>query len=107
MIFSSPTDGDINVALGSSVRFQFSRGLDPASIDGQIRASYVGAAPADAPSPALEFNHAYDLGTRAIEIRFTAPLARFRTVRVELLDGMKAFDGAPVEPSSITFSTGG
>jgi hypothetical protein len=106
MIFSSPTDGDINVALGSSVRFQFSRGLDPASIDGQIRAAYVGTAPADVPGPELEFKHAYDLGTRAIEIRFAAPLDRFRTVKVDLLEGIKTFDGAPVQPSSITFSTG-
>ncbi|NOT28396.1 MAG: hypothetical protein HOP16_20135 [Acidobacteria bacterium] len=107
MIFSSPTDGDMNVPLGGSVRFQFSRGLDPASIDGQIRVTYVGTAPADAAGATLEFKHAYDLGTRAIEIRFAAPLDRFRTVKVELLDGMKAFDGAPVAPSSITFSTGG
>jgi len=26
---------------------------------------------------------------------------------VELLEGIKAFDGAPVTPSTITFSTGG
>lgn len=107
MIFSSPTDGDLSVPLGSSVRFQFSRGIDPASIAGQIRATYVDAAPAGSADKPLEFKHAYDLGTRAIEIRFAAPLDRFRTVKVELLDGMKAFDGAPVAPSAITFSTGG
>ncbi len=106
MIFSSPTDGDINVPLDGSVRFQFSRGLDPASIEGQIRATYVGDAPADGSNQPLEFKYAYDLGTRAIEIRFATPLDRFRTVKVELLDGMKAFDGAPVAPSSIAFSTG-
>jgi len=107
MIFSSPTEGDINVALGSSVRVQFSRGLDAASIAGQIRVTYVGTAAPDAPESTPAFQHSYDLGNRAIEIRFASPLDRFRTVKVELLDGIKAFDGAPVTPSTITFSTGG
>ena len=107
MIFSSPTEGDVNVALGSSVRVQFSRGLDPASIAGQIRVTYVGVAPPDAPESTPEFQHSYDLGNRAIEIKFASPLDRFRTVEVELLDGIRAFDGAPVTPSTITFSTGG
>ena len=107
MIFSSPTEGDINVALGSSVRVQFSRGIDPASIAGQIRVTYIGTAAPGAPESTPEFKHSYDLGTRAIEIRFASPLDRFRTVKVELLDGIKAFDGAPVTPSTITFSTGG
>jgi hypothetical protein len=107
MIFSSPTEGDINVALGGSVRVQFSRGLDPASIAGQIRVTYIGTAAPDAPESTPAFQHSYDLGTRAIEIKFASPLDRFRTVKVELLDGIKAFDGAPVTPSTITFSTGG
>jgi hypothetical protein len=106
MIFSSPTEGDINVPVAGSVRVQFSRGLDPASIAGQIRVSYVGATAPDAPgSP--EFQHSYDLGTRAIEVKFTNPLDRFRTVKVEMLDGLKTFDGAPVTPATLTFSTGG
>lgn len=107
MIFSSPTDGDTNVPVGNSVRLQFSRGLAPASIEGRIRATSVRPAPADVPASTLEFRHSYDVGTRAIEIRFANPLERFRTITIELLDGMKTFDGAPVAPSSVTFSTGG
>ena len=34
-------------------------------------------------------------GTRAIELKFAQPLERFRTLRIELLEGLKAFDGAP------------
>jgi hypothetical protein len=34
------------------------------------------------------------------------PLAPFRTVRIELLDGVKAFDGASLTPWSVTFSIG-
>lgn len=116
VVFSSPYEAEIDVPVATSVRIQFSRGLDPTTITGQIRVGYVGApvdtaagaAPADAPQPAsLEFQHTYDAGTRAVEIKFTQPLDRFRTLRVELLNGLKAFDGAPVKSWTLTFSAGG
>lgn len=107
VVFTSPYEGEVGVPVTSSVRIQFSRGLDPATIAGQVRVSYVGPAPPDAPQPAsLEFLHTYDAGTRAIEIKFTQPLDRFRAIRVELLEGLKAFDGAPVKPWTLTFSAG-
>jgi hypothetical protein len=105
VVFSSPYEGETDVPVTSTVRLQFSRGLDPKSIDGQIRASYVGGAP-DGAAP-LEFQHGYDAGTRAIELKFTSPFERFRTLQIELLDGLRAFDGAPVRPTTITFSAGG
>jgi hypothetical protein len=105
VVFSSPYEGEVDVPVTSSIRIQFSRGLDPKSIDGQIRASYVGGAP-EGTAP-LEFHHSYDAGTRAIELKFAQPFERFRTVRIELLDGLKAFDGAPVQPWMMTFSAGG
>ena len=105
VVFSSPYEGESNVPVTSSVRIQFSRGLDPKSIDGRIRASYVGGPPEGAPP--LEFQHTYDAGTRAIELKFTQPFERFRTLRIELLEGLKAFDGAPVKPLTITFAAGG
>jgi len=105
VVFSSPYEGETDVPVGSSVRIQFSRGIDPKSIEGQIRASYVGGAPDG--TPPLEFQHAYDAGTRAIELKFAQPFERFRTLRIELLEGLKAFDGAPVRPTTITFSAGG
>jgi hypothetical protein len=105
VVFSSPYEGETDVPVASSVRIQFSRGIDPKSIDGQIRASYVGGPPEGA-AP-LEFQHTYDGGTRAIELKFAQPFERFRTLRIELLEGLKAFDGAPVKPATITFSAGG
>ena len=105
VVFSSPYEGEVDVPVTSSIRIQFSRGIDPKSIEGQIRASYVGGAPDGAPP--LEFQHSYDAGTRAIELKFTQPFERFRTLRIELLEGLKAFDGAPVKPTVITFSAGG
>ena len=47
------------------------------------------------------------LRTRAIEIRFTRPPDPFRTIRVDLLEGIRTFDGAPVRPWMLTFSVGG
>jgi hypothetical protein len=105
VVFSSPYEGEVDVPLTSSIRIQFSRGIDPKSIDGQIRASYVGGAPGAAPP--LEFQHSYDAGTRAIELKFMQPFERFGTIRIEVLDGLKAFDGAPVQPWRMTFSAGG
>jgi hypothetical protein len=104
VVFSTPTDGEVNVPLATTVRVQFSRGLDPKSIEGQIRAGYVGGATADAPP--VEFQHSYDAANRAIEIKFTRPLDPFRTVRVEFLEGLKTFDGAAVKGWSVTFSVG-
>jgi hypothetical protein len=106
VVFSSPSEAETDVPIGGTVRVQFSRGLDPASLAGQIRVSYVGGPTVDNAAP-LEFEHTYDAGTRAIELKFSRPLDRFRTVRVDLLDGIKAFDGAPFTPWTLTFSVGG
>jgi hypothetical protein len=40
-------------------------------------------------------------------LTFPKPLEAFRTVKVELLDGIKGFDGAPIKPWTVTFSVGG
>lgn len=103
VIFSAPTEGEIDVPLTASVRVQFSRGLDPATLTDRIRVSYLGGPQ----EPSIEFEHTYDVGTRAIAIMFTRPLDRFRTIRVELLEGIRTFDGAPVRPWMLTFSLAG
>jgi hypothetical protein len=106
VVFSSPTEGEIEVPRNGPIRIQFSRGLDEATLPGNIRVSYVGAAPpANAAPPG--FMLSYDGGTRAVEIRFEEAMAPFRTVRVEVLEGLKGFDGAPVTPFTLTFSSGG
>jgi hypothetical protein len=108
VIFSSPYEDETDVPVTSSVRLQFSRGIDPKSIPGQIRVTYVGVAPtAAAEAPTVQFEHSYDPGTRAIELKFAQPLDPFRTVRIEVLEGLKALDGAPVAPWILTFSVGG
>jgi hypothetical protein len=58
-------------------------------------------------APGLETAVKYDSGLRVLEIAFAQPLQRFRTVRVELLEGITGTDGAPLKPWTLTFSVGG
>jgi hypothetical protein len=104
VVFSSPTPDETDVAATTSVRVQFSRGLNPTTLAGQIRVSYLGAQPGSTPP---QFQHTYDPANRAVEIKFTQPLEAFRTVRIEFLDGLKAFDGGPFTTWTLTFSVGG
>jgi hypothetical protein len=41
-----------------------------------------------------------------VELRLSGPLDPFRTVKVELLEGVRTFDGAPIKPWTVTFSLG-
>jgi hypothetical protein len=107
IVFNSPTDGETDIGAATTVRVQFSRGLQEPSLQGRLRVSYLGAANPATPAPEIEFKTSYDAANRAIEIKFSKPLEPFRTVRVELLDGIKAFDGGPLAPWTLTFSVGG
>jgi hypothetical protein len=104
VVFSSPTDGETNVPASAPIRVQFSRGVDPPTLNGRIRLSYVGGAPA---SDTVEVQASYDAGAHAVALKLSKPLEPFRTVKIELLDGVKTFDGAPIKPWSVTFSVGG
>jgi hypothetical protein len=110
IVFSAPSEGEVDVSLASPIRLQFSRGLNPETLKGRIRISYLGAEAVErgeAQAPSIEFNTSYDGANRAVEITFTKPLERFRTLRLQLLEGIEAFDGGPVEPWTLTFSLGG
>ena len=104
VVFNSPTDGETDVAVTSSIRVQFSKGLTESSLVGHVRASYVGA-PAGSEGPSLKTT--YDAANRAIEIKFDKPLETFRTVKIEILEGVTAFDHAPLVPWTLTFTVGG
>jgi hypothetical protein len=105
VVFSAPVPDETDVEPGVTVRIQFSRDMDSRTFKDRIRVSYQPqtAAPPPAP-PAWAF--AYNIGSRGIEIKFAKPLERFQTVRIELLDGVKAIDGEPMLPWTLTFSTG-
>ena len=102
VVFSSPTPDDIDVPPTSPVRIQFSRGLDPKSLPGAIRVMYVGGGGSVPP-----FDTSYDGANRAVTLRFKEPLERFRTVRVEVADTLRAFDGGGGPAWTLTFSVGG
>jgi hypothetical protein len=108
VVFSAPTAGEIDVPSGTKIRIQVSRDLDPASIKGRVEAVYVdGGLPGGAvlpPPPA--FTTQYNAIARVIEIRFAAPLVRFRSVRVSLLDGVVGTDKQPLRPWTLEFQTG-
>jgi hypothetical protein len=104
VVFSSPSDEEVDVPAGAPLRIQFSRGLDPKSLAGSIRVAYLGA-PGTAAPPAFQTD--YDAANRAVTLRFEQPLERFRTVRVEVLDTLRAFDGGVMKPWTVTFSIGG
>ncbi len=102
VVFSTPVPEETDVEAGAVVRVQFSRDMDARSFKDRIRVSYqpppLAATPPPVPPP-FAFN--YNVGTRGIELKFTKPLERFQTVKVELMDGITAIGGDPlpaVEP---------
>ncbi len=104
VIFSAPVQDDTDVPPATDVRVQFSRDMDPASFEGRVRVSYLAGEP-DAPPPPT-FTVIYRPGPRVLEIRFARPLERFRTVRVELAEGIRSNDGLPLAPWTLTFTVG-
>ena len=103
IVFSSPTDSETNVSPSAPIRVQFSRGIDPPTLNGHFRFTYIGGAP---PEGTMDVQATYDVGSHAVVLRLSKPLEAFRTVKLELLEGVKTFDGAPIKPWSVTFSVG-
>jgi hypothetical protein len=109
VVFSAPTEGETDVSMSTNVRIQFSRDINPSTFRGNIRVKYVDQTrqPGEPAPPAAEFTTQYLPGTRVLEIRFAGPLERFRTVQVELLDGVRGTDAQTLTPWALTFQTGG
>jgi len=109
VVFSAPVPDETDVEATAVIRIQFSRDMDSRSFKDRIRVTYVpaakGAAPAPAPAPPA-WAFTYNVGGRGVEIKFSKPLDRFQTVKVELLEGVRAIDGEPLQPWALTFSTG-
>ena len=110
VIFSTPTEDETDVLQTVNVRVQFSRDIDPSTIKGRVRAQYVGVqAPAGGgpTAPAVDLTAQYNGANRVLQVRFAKPLERFRTLKLDLLDGILGTDGQPLKPWSLTFSIGG
>lgn len=109
VVFSTPIADETDVSPSTNVRVQFSRDVDPSTFRGRVRARYSDAQTRDSATPAaqtVDLTTKYLPGTRVLEIRFTAPLERFRTVTIELLDGILGADKQPLKPWTLTFQTG-
>ncbi len=111
VVFATPVPDETDVELTAPLRVQFSRDMNAASFKGRVQIAYVPAAggaarPAAAlPEPPV-WTLNYNVGNRAIEVKFTKPLEPFQTVKVDLLEGITAIDGQPLAPWSLTFTTG-
>lgn len=110
VIFSTPTDDETDVPQSTNVRIQFSRDLDQTTIKGHVRVRYLESQTVERgepTTPVADFTTQYNGANRVLELRFKQPLERFRTVIVELLDGIVGTDTQPLKPWKLTFSIGG
>ena len=110
VVFSAPTEDETDVSTTTTVRIQSSRDLDQATLKGHVQVRYVAAQSAERGEPdtaPIEFTARYNPANRVVEIRFAKPLERFRTVKVELGDGILGTDGQSLKPWVLTFALGG
>jgi len=110
VIFSAPTEEETDVPMATTVRIQFSRDIDQATLEGHIRVRYLDSQSVERGepvTPAVDFTSQYLGANRVLELHFAKPLERFRTVNVELLEGILGTDGQPLKPWTLTFALGG
>jgi Bacterial Ig-like domain len=110
VIFSAPTQDETDVVMTTAVRIQFSRDVDQATLKGRIKPHYLESQSAERGEPVtppVEFTVQYAAANRVLEIKFTRPLERFRTLKVDLVDGILGTDGQPLKPWTLTFMLGG
>jgi hypothetical protein len=109
VVFSAPTHEESDVALNTSVRIQFSRDIKPATLKGNVRASYLESETTqkgEPTTPTADFTTQYNAANRVLELKFTKPLERFRTLNVELKDGILGTDDQPLKPWTLSFVLG-
>ena len=110
VIFSAPTDEDTDVPMATTVRIQFSRDLDQTTLKGRITAQYLESQSAERGEPVTPtavFTFQYSPANRVLELKFTKPLERFRTMKVDLLEGIVGTDAQPLKAWTLTFMLGG
>ena len=110
ILFTAPAEGEADVRLTERIRMQLSRDLNPETLKDRIRITYSSTDSrerGEAQPPSLAFTTNYTRENRALEIRPTEPLERFRVVTLEILPGVKGTDGGDMLPFKLTFTTGG
>ena len=110
VVFSTPTQDETDVSMGTTVRIQFSRDIDQSTLKNHVKAHYIESQTVqrgEPTTPDAEFTAQYSAPTRVLELRFTKPLERFRTVHVDLTDEVLGTDKQPLQPWTLSFDTGG
>jgi len=109
ILFTAPTEGEADVSPTERIRMQLSRDLNQETLKGRVRLTYDVPESRDpsGASASIEFTTTYTRENRALEIRPTAPLERFRVVRLEILDGVKGTDNGAMAPFTLKFTVGG
>jgi len=110
VVFSAPTEDETDVSQTSTVRIQFSRDIDPSTLKGHVRAQYFEAQSVERGepvTPTADITTQYQTANRVLEVHFTKPLERFRTIKIELLEGILGTDAQPLKPWTLTFSIAG
>jgi hypothetical protein len=110
VVFSAPTQDEADVLMTTTVRIQFSRDLDPATLKGRIKPHYLESQSAERGepvTPAADFTFQYAPANRVLELKFIKPLERFRTLKIDLLEGILGTDGQPLKAWTLTFMLGG
>jgi len=105
VVFSTPTEDETDVSLTTMVRIQFSRDVEPTTLKGHIRVHYQASRGAERAD--VEFTTQYNAVNRVLELRFPTALERFRTLQVELTEGILGSDQQPLKPWALTFQLGG
>ena len=109
ILFTAPTEGEADVRSTERIRMQLSRDLDPATLKDHVRLTYSAADSkerGEAQPPSIAFTTNYTKENRALEIRPTEPLERFRLVKMEILEGVKGTDGGAMAPFTLTLYDG-
>lgn len=109
VVFSAPTQEETDVALSTSVRIQFSRDLKASTLKGNVKASYLESETiqkGEPETPKADFTTQYNAANRVLEVKFTKPLERFRTLKIELSDAILGTDDQPLKPWTLVFVLG-
>ena len=110
VVFSAPTQDETDVSMSTNVRIQFSRDIDQATLKNHIKAHYLEAQTVERgepTTPAAEFTMQYTAATRVLELKFSKPLERFRTIHIDLTDEIIGTDKQPLKPWTLSFDLGG
>jgi len=110
VVFSAPTQDETDVSQTGPVRIQFSRDLDPSTLKDHVKVRYLSEEAqirGEPDTPIASYTVQYLPANRVLEIKFTEPLLRYRTIKVDLLEGLLGADKQPVAPWTLSFVTAG